>query len=169
MKMKKVFYWGSMLMALAATPVLAEEPANVLIDPGDPYITTIASLSKAQPESALQRMKEAYSQRAGARIVSWQDFKQSPEKYILPNIRRNDYPEVDIVAGLAKLLEKYEGTPFGLTWNGGLGVTHSDYAYAARTFKAFSDDKADTVPARDPDRRADPVHPLNHLEPLLAN
>ena len=135
--------------------VFAAEPTHVIVDPSDKYITTFVGLPKDIPEKEFVALKESLSQRPGSYIVTWQEFKLTPEKYIRPNIRRNDYPDVDVVGGLEKLLERYDGTPFGLTWNGGLAVTHDDYAYAARTYAPFAD------------RRADPLHPLNHLEPLL--
>ena len=137
------------------TAASAAEPSHVVIDPSDQHTTTYVGVPKAVPEKEFEALKKSLGQRKGAYIVAWQEFKQAPEKHVRLFIRRNDYPDVDIVTGLTQLLERHEGSPFGLTWNGGLAVTQNDYNYSARTYLVY------TEPTRDP------VHPRNHLDPLL--
>lgn len=131
------------------------EPSHVVVDPSDQHTTTFVGVPKALPTKEFEALEKSLVQRKGAYIVTWQDFKLDPAKHIHAHIRRNDYPHVDIVDGLTQLLERYDGNPFGLTWNGGIAVTQNDYAHAARTYRGLLD------------RASDPVHPKNHLEPLL--
>jgi hypothetical protein len=138
-----------------ANVVSAAEPSHVAIDPSDGYATTFVGIPKTLPEVDFEKLKQSMVQRKGSYLVTWADFKGAPEKHIKSNIRRNDYPDIDLVAGMTKLLERYDGTPFGVTWNGGIAVTNKDYQLASRAFAVYSD------------RGLDPIHPLNHLEPLL--
>ena len=82
-------------------------------------------------------------------------------------VRRNDYPEVDLAAAMPQVLLRYEGTPIGITWNGGLAITGNDYRHAAKTFTAYNADPASDAARKVSDRRRDPVHPSNHLDALL--
>jgi len=163
--MKSLAVATLLLAALSSPGALGAEPTHVVIDPSDQYTTTFLGVPKALPADKFQKLKESLVQRKGAYLLSWQEFSGDPPRHIRPYIRRNDYPEVDVVGGLARLLERYDGTPFGLTWNGGLAVTQNDYRHAARTYTAYAQDAA-SVPRVD--RKADPVHPANHLDPLLA-
>ncbi len=138
-----------------AFAVNAAEPSHVIVDPSDRHTTTFIGVPKALPEKQFEALKQSLRERQGAYIVTWQEFKESPEKHIRPNIKRNDYPAVDITAGMTQLLERFDGSVFGLTWNGGIAVTQNDFAHSARTFLVYNE------PARDP------VHPRNHLDPLL--
>jgi hypothetical protein len=145
--------------------VWAEEPSHVLVDASKPDITTYVGVSKALPSENFQKLKEALAQRNDAYLLTWEEFKTAPAKHILSKIKRNDYAEVDIGRGMTLLIERYNGTPFGLTWNGGLAITGNDYLYSSRSYKAFTNDPGSF--SREADRRRDPVHPDNHLEPLL--
>jgi len=142
-------------MVTCGTLVQAAEPTHVVVDPSDQHTTTFVGIPKALPDAEFAKLKESLTQRKGAYLVTWAEFKQAPQKHVAVFIRRNDYPEVDVVTGLTHLLERYDGNPFGLTWNGGLAITQNDYAHSARTFLVYSDP------------RRDPVHPRNHLDPLL--
>lgn len=100
-------------------------------------------------------------------LVAWSDFivnRDQASIYILKYILHNDYKEVDIVAGMCALIDRLGGAPVGLTWSGGVALTYSDYQHAKRTYAAWS---ADPSAHTRRERAADPVHPLNHLGPLL--
>ena len=142
------------LLAFAGA-LRAAEPSYVVVDPSERHTTTFVGIPKALPEKEFASLKESLGQRPGAYLVTWQEFKQAQDKHVRAFIRRNDYPDVDVVGGLVQLIERYDGNPFGLTWNGGLAVTQNDYNYSARTFLVYAE------PQRDP------VHPRNHLGPLL--
>jgi hypothetical protein len=155
----------SALAMLAFQAAFAAEPTHVVIDPSDRHTTTFVGVPAAVPAEEFRKLKDSLVQRKGAYMLTWSEFKSDPPKHVRQYIRRNDYPDVDVVSGLARLLERYDGTPFGLTWNGGLAVTESDYRHAARTYAVYSSDPGSF---RTPERRGDPVHPANHLEPLLG-
>lgn len=151
------------ILAFHAAP--AAQPTHVVVDPSDQHTTTFIGVPKAIPAEHFQKLKESLEKRKGAHLILWSDFKSDTSKYVYPHIRRNDYPDVDVANGLARLLERYDGTPFGLTWNGGLAVTANDYRHSARTYAAFLGDANSFLNL---ERRGDPVHPANHLEPLLG-
>lgn len=163
MKLFSIFM--TMLLTLGAHAALAAEPTHVAIDPSAQHTTYFVALPKSLPAEQFQGLEKTLTERKGSFIVSWQEFKADPTRYVRQFIRRNDYPEVDVVNGLARLIERYEGTEFGLSWNGGLAVTQNDYRHSAQTYRMFLKDPS--LPKR-LERRADPVHPLNHFEPLLA-
>jgi hypothetical protein len=142
------------------------EPTHVVIDPSEQSATTFVSLPRTLPPEMFQEIKDNLKPEKGAYLVTWGDFKRNPQKHVQPCIRRNDYPEVDVAGGLALLLERYEGLPFGLTWNGGLALTRNDYQHASQTYATFLKDPRSVARAKD--IRADPVHPANHLGPLLT-
>lgn len=154
-----------LLGALNSANVRGVEPSHVVIDPSDQHTTTFVGVPKALPADQFQKLKESLNERKGAYLVPWQEFSRDPPRHVRQFIRRNDYPEVDVVGGLARLLERYDGSPFGLTWNGGLALTQNDYRHAARTYAAHIQDPSSFQRL---DRKADPVHPANHLDPLLA-
>lgn len=163
MNIVNVFLSSIALLALQAK--LAAEPTHVVIDPSDQHTTTFIGVPKAVPADEFQKIKDSLVQRKGAYLLTWSDFKSDPPKHIRPYIRRTDYADIDVVGGLVRLLERYDGTPFGLTWNGGLAVTENDYRHSAGTYATFLSDPASF---RVLERRGDPVHPANHLEPLLG-
>jgi hypothetical protein len=153
-------------LALLTTQVaLSAEPTHVVVDPSDQYTTTYLGVPKSLPKEKFENIKKGLFERKGSYLVTWREFKRDPAKHIKPHIRRNDYPDVDVVRGLTRLLERYDGTPLGLTWNGGLAMTGNDYRHAARTFDKFQSNPNSV--AKESDRRRDPVHPENHLGPLL--
>lgn len=153
------------LLVFAAYAAHATEPTHVAIDPSAQHTTYFVALPKSLTAEQLQNLNRALAERKGAFMVSWDEFKADPKRYVQQFIRRNDYPEVDVVNGMTRLIERYAGTEFGLTWNGGLAVTQNDYKHASQTYRLFLKDS--DLPKR-PEQRADPVHPSNHLEPLLA-
>lgn len=156
---------ATLFFTLLSGFTFAADPGYVVIDSTARHVATFISVPKTLPPADLQKLSEKIAQTEGTIMMSWDEFKSDPAKHVKTQIRRNDYLEVDVVRGLAQLLERYERTPFGLTWNGGLAVTGNDYQYSARSFKAFNNDPSTF--SREADRRRDPVHPANHIEPLL--
>lgn len=145
-------------------------PAQVLIDPSDQYAMTLMSISRRTSTSELDKLNARLASRKGARIVSWDTFSKEVGHEIRQFIRRNDYPDVNLATAIPQVLMRYEGTPIGITWNGGLAITGNDYRHAAKAFAAYSADPPSTAAGTNApvtDRRRDPVHPANHLEALL--
>lgn len=166
-------YWMWMLLPLlsscSATNWLAlhthaTEPAFVLVDHTNRYATVYVGVPKNLAPEKWEKLKEDMKSRKAAYLEPWESFRANLGQHVTSRIIRNDYSEIDISRGLVALLERYNGAPFGVTWNGGLAVTNNDYQYAERTYSAYLKDPASV---KRPDRRADPVHPNNHLQPLL--
>lgn len=154
-------------LALVAWQGLAvAEPGYVIIDPADRFATTYVSLPKSVSQEELRELMFRMAPRAGAYFEEWDSFVADLQKHVAANIQKNEYPDVKTVEGLVALLQKFEGTLFGLTWNGGLAVTYNDYMHAQRTHGRYLSEP--TFRARPKDRKRDPVHPGNHLEPLLG-
>jgi hypothetical protein len=142
------------------------EPGYVIVDASDGYATTYVSLPKSLPQEKLNELKSKVTVRQGSYIEAWSSFIADLQRHVKANIKKDEYADVKTAEGLVAFLEKFEGTPIGLTWNGGLALTYNDYMFAQRTYQRYAANPA--FVARPPDRRADPVHPSNHTEPLLG-
>ena len=131
----------------------------VLIDRTEKAYTVYAGLP-------LDRAEDAKSKLEGKPIemVPFQQFAGALKKFIGDRIVRNDYPEDKTEEGIAALIKKYPGTPFGVTWNGGIAFTRNDYQAAKNAFESFNTPGGFTKPAAE----KDPVAPMNHLKPLLG-
>jgi hypothetical protein len=97
-------------------------------------------------------------------MVPFDQFADNQKNIIGERIVRNDYPGGRTEEGIVALIKKYPGTPFGVTWNGGIAFTRNDYQVAKKTFEAFNTSAGFTKP--EPEK--DPVAPINHLKPLLG-
>jgi hypothetical protein len=148
---------------LAAIPLwMARANAGsdiVLIDHTEKAYTVYAGLP-------LERADDAKSKLEGKPVdmVPFEQFVENHKKIIGDRILRNDYPGDRTAEGMAALIRKYPGTPFGVTWNGGIAFTRNDYQAAKSAFESYNAPEGFTKPA--PER--DPVAPMNHLKPLLG-
>lgn len=106
--------------------------------------------------------------RAQVIIFPWTEFPAQARGLLSEVVIRNEYPESALREGLLEALAEHPGAPIGVTWNGGIAVTAKDYAHARRSYDRFRLDRVRYERERPPDRRRDPVHPLNHFEPLLG-
>lgn len=106
--------------------------------------------------------------RAQVVIFPWPEFLAKASRLLDEIAIRNEYPELALREGLLAVLAENPGAPIGVTWNGGIAVTANDYAHARRSYDTFRLDPARYERERPQDRRRDPVHPLNHFEPLLG-
>lgn len=145
--------------------IATSEPGYVIVDASEKHATTYISLPKAIPQDKLQEIRGKIAAVPGAYLETWAAFNADLQRHVLRNIRKNEYPEVETAEELVALLGKLEGASIGLTWNGGFALTYNDYMHAQRTYARFAKDPA--FVARPADRRADPVNPGNHTEPLL--
>lgn len=162
-------YWKLLLVVLTLLMqqlVFAAQPSHVVIERlEDQSSTQFISVPKHLPAENLRQLSEYIAKDSRMSLVTWAEFKSDLAKHVSAHIRRNDYPEVDVAAGLIRLLERYDSTPFGLTWNGGLAITGNDYRRAKLTYEGYVKDPNSV--AREPDSNRDPVHPDNHLGPLM--
>lgn len=126
---------------------------NVLVDQSDPAFTVYIGVT---PE--LEPKVRPYLRENGVSLVQWVKFRSGVDKFVNARISRNDYPAGGSVQGIVDLIQKYPGSQFGLTWNGGIAITFNDYQYAKKTFQ---DQSRPASPA------TDPVNPAAHLPELL--
>jgi hypothetical protein len=121
------------------------------------------------PTQRLDEIKAKAFVYADMEIVSWESLEQEKDRYIQSHIMKNDYPQHRVKDGLLALLASNEGSPIGLTWNGGIAITYNDYQHAKRTYLLHQNDASGYERMRNTDPRADPVHPRAHFEPLLGD
>ncbi|MBC3916090.1 hypothetical protein H8L32_01205 [Undibacterium sp. CY18W] len=142
-------------------------PGYVIIDVSKPDVTSYTSIPKSRTDADLDKLRGQVSAQAGVSMETWEAFKNNLHLLVEAKIKKNEYPELIIKEGLADFLEKFEGIPLGLTWNGGIALTYNDYIHAKRTYQQYLG-KPDSV-ARVSERNRDPVHPANHLKVLGLN
>ena len=147
-----------MLFAQAASAASATSDI-VLIDRSEQAYTVYAGL----PAERAETVQNAMAGKPGE-VVPFDRFADQAKQYVGERMMRNDYPGERAEEGIVALVRKYPGTPFGLTWNGGIAFTRNDYVAAKKAFEIFQAQGEYSKPP--PDR--DPVAPMNHLRPLLG-
>jgi len=151
-----VLFVVNALAAYAASDV-------VLIDHGDPAYTVFAGLPAEKGEEIKAKLKGL-----PAELVTFQEFAHGRAKFIGERIVVDEYKGLRADEGIVELVRKYPGTPFGITWNGGIAFTRMDYQFTKRQFAIYSKDPDEYRRNRNLDPAADPVNPMGHLRPLLG-
>lgn len=143
-----------------------KESLNVLVDAQEQSYTLYIAIQ--EPVREANRKNLDYSLEHGGKLVKWNEFSENTKLYISDKILKNEYAEIDTPRGILEFLQKYPEAPIGLTWNGGIAFTSSDYTYAENMYDAYNADSSAQKSFRPTDMRADPIHPLNHFGPLLG-
>ncbi len=138
----------------------------VLVQATDQGYTFYTGVRADVSGEQLQAIKANIANLSRVWLVDWVDFRSNPGKYLHAYVLRNDYPQDDLADGVAAMLQRLPGMPFGVTWNGGIAITSGDYAHSRRTLAAYAANPDSFHP---PERAADPVHPLNHFGALLRS
>lgn len=136
----------------------------VVVDRSEPAFIVFTGLPKSLSKEQLQDIKQKVSSREQTlRILTWEQFLESVDRYARSVMLRNDYPNIRVVDGLVCLVASKQGAgaPWGLTWNGGIALTFNDYQHARRTYEAYKGNPTAYRPIQDP--RRDPVNPGGHL------
>lgn len=131
----------------------------VLIDFSEKAYTVYAGLPRDKAEAAKAKLEGK-----PVDMLTFDAFQANPGRTIDLRVIRNDYATDRTAEGISELIKKYPGTPFGVTWNGGIAFTRNDYQAAKNTFEAFNSPTGFSKPV--PEK--DPVAPMNHLKPLLG-
>ena len=158
--------WMRVCVAIATccAALIAQAGSDiVLIDQGDPAYTVYAGL----PGERTDEVKTKISGQP-AQLVTFSEFSEGRAKFIASRIVNDEYADSRAVEGIVELVRKYPGTPFGITWNGGIAFTRNDYQYAKRQFAAFSKDTEEYRRSRIAGPTTEPVNPKAHLGPLLG-
>ncbi len=149
-------------LSIGAFPAVAASDI-VLIDQSDPAYTVYAGL----PAERMDDLRAKIANQP-AKLVTFKEFSDNRAELIAAQVKLDEYPNSRTVDGIVELVKKYPGTPFGITWNGGIAFTRNDYAFAKNRFAAYSKDQEEYRRTRKTDSAADPVYPPNHLGPLLG-
>lgn len=141
--------------------------SDVLIDRSDPAYTVYYGIPANLPQDKRANV-QAEAEKPDRELAPWEAFGQDADDYVTTGIVNNEYPEVDLSKGLLELMQTNPGTPFGVTWNGGIAYMYSDYQYVKKSYQRYLDDPAEYERTRPHDQQSDPVHPMNHFGPLLG-
>lgn len=156
------------LTALIVVPCLPLEAVAaadfVIIYKKQAAYTVFVGISQAK----LDAVKAKLANEPDTSLLTWEVFSHHTDKYVKAQIVRDEYPDSRTVSGIVELIRKFPDTPIGLTWNGGIAITHNDYRYAINTYKQYQSDPTAYLRLRKQDPRVDPVNPKGHLRPLLG-
>ena len=161
---------------VAAAPVATPSPATesvatpaapqyVTINTKRPAFVVYSALAADVPAAELSAARQQAQTDEQIDLVAWQAFVAAPAEQIGQRIVRNDYPEINIEQSIIELLQRYPGKPFGVTWNGGLAVTASEFKYAQSTLAQYRGDPK--VVVRNGVGEQDPVYPLGRVSRML--
>jgi hypothetical protein len=132
---------------------------TVLIDYTEKAYTVYAGLPLDRAEAVKSKLEGK-----PVDMVPFNQFAENQSNIIGSRVVRNDYPDGRTEEGIVALIKKYPGTPFGVTWNGGIAYTRNDYQAAKNAFELFNTTGIFTKP----ESEKDPVAPMSHLKPLLG-
>jgi hypothetical protein len=144
---------------------LDEHDSFVLIDRTNPAYVLYFHLPREELAGIRALIDEPERSHMVVDLVGWQQFTEQYEQHTIVYTTRQDYPEVRVGEGIVALLERFPGAPFGLTWNGGIAYTRNDYNFTIASYEAYLKDPG---AYNKRERAGDPVHPHNHLIPLLG-
>ncbi|GAK53246.1 hypothetical protein U14_04511 [Candidatus Moduliflexus flocculans] len=135
----------------------------VMIDARQPAYTVLIGIPRENVEQVKKQPKED-----GLTILSWKAFETDAETLIGKGISNNEYPEIPLAKGILALLKLYPAMPFGVTWNGGVAVTYSDYKHAEKLYDLHQKSADEYEQKKPKDRASDPIHPENQFGALLG-
>jgi hypothetical protein len=155
----------ALLVLLSAFCTVAQEADFVVVDRGKAAYWVVARFPAASREAVQSKLKPGDP----VELVDWAAFKADPARHAGAVIVKDEYPDARLLAGIVKLLEKYPQIPFGIAWTGGLALTRNDYRHTERIHAVFRERPEDYETSKvSGDPRRDPIHPSNHLGPLLS-
>ena len=136
----------------------------VVIDARQPAYTVLMGIPCENVEQVKKQPKED-----GVTILSWKAFEADAETLIVKGISKNDYPDIPLSKWIVALLKLYPAMPFGVTWNGGVAVTYTDYKHAEKMYDVYQKNADEYEQKKPKDRASDPIHPDNQFGALLGD
>jgi hypothetical protein len=165
---RRLFRPGSSAGAGISDVVTDTAGSSVLIERSEEaYIVLIRT-----PDASQRAVDEVKASSSGERVfevVRWEVLTATIDEIVSSFVRKNEYPERHVARGMTDLLARYAGTPFGLTWTGGVALTFNDYEHTKQIYQQWKADPAGyehSRPSRDP--RGDPIAPQHHFRGLLG-
>jgi len=143
---------------------MKDGPDHVVIDRTKPAYSVFAGISDERLEEIRPQLAESES----IEILSWEEFEKDSAKHVKKSVVRNEYPSVNITAGIVVAMQRLEGAPIGVTWNGGIAFTYQDYQFAKKLHEKFQVDEAQYERTRSLDPREDPLNPRIQFQGLLG-
>ena len=138
---------------------------HVLIITTDKGYTVYFGLTDQLDKSKFEEFKKKAAGKKNMQVIVFDAMVKSPDAYILKYIKENYYPNIDVAKGLSELIKRgFASDGLGLTWNGGIALTHNDFSYAQKTYGSYLVNPKDKNLRKA--RNLDPVHPQNHLRLL---
>lgn len=140
---------------------LDSQSAFVVIDRREAAFTVFTGVSKETESEQLDKIKAQVAHKSGLMMMTWNEFGKNVNELAKSTMLRSDYPNYRVVEGIVCLVSNQPGTPWGLTWNGGIALTFRDYEHVRSAYRVFKENPTQYRPVRDP--RADPVNPGGFL------
>jgi len=134
----------------------------VSVDLHEPSFIVFTEITKDTAEKELEEIRSGASDLKDVRILTWEQFEKSVGGYARALIIRNDYPKFQVADELICLMDKQPGTPWGLTWNGGMVLTFDDFQFVRQRYEEYRANPDAYSPISDP--REDPVNPGQYLQ-----
>jgi hypothetical protein len=143
-------------------------PELVVIDQSMEAYTVLMALPKDLSVAQLDKVKAQIAGQKGVELVAWEQFQKGTDKYITNRIVKNEYPDIELVTGIVEVLIMYPGTPIGVTWNGGITITATDYRYAEKAYQKYQVNPEEYERTRNKDPKSDPLNPNYHFDALFG-
>lgn len=163
------------ISACASSPKSASESVSksasaaasayfVVVDQSEKGFVVFTSISSSTNPKKLAKIRKKVDADDSMTMHTWSAFVNNLPGYAKETMLVDDYPQVDVVAGLPCLLsKKYSvGAPWGLSWNGGIALTYRDYQRVRRSYKKYLKDPQSHKAKKDV--RADPIYPNHHFK-----
>ncbi len=131
----------------------------VLIDRSESAHTVFIGITSQQALDDMQsRIKETNSE-----VMTWSEFLDNIQQISHSTIIKHHYMQYGVVDGIVCLVGRSPGSPWGLTWNGGIALTWNDYRHSKENYQSNAEnpEKYDLEAERDP--RTAPINPAGHL------
>lgn len=143
---------------------MEQAPDHVVIDRSEPAYSVFAGIS----DEKLEEIRPQLSESESVEVLSWEEFEKDSGKHVTKSVVRNEYPSVDVTAGIVKAMSMLDGAPIGVTWNGGVAFTYQDYQFAKKLYEKFTIDEDEYERTRSLDPRSDPLNPRVQFQGLLG-
>jgi hypothetical protein len=142
---------------------LASASAYVAIDRSESSYLIFYGIPDAE---ALDRIKTQTEPAVDVTFLSWEEFVPRSAEIVEAFVIHDDYEHPYLVPGIAALLRSYSDMPIGLTWNGGIAITATDFLYAEKYYQSYQDDPQEYDRNKIPNDITH--HPMEHLRGLLG-
>jgi len=140
---------------------------HILIDKMHPAYTVVTGVPIAATSLQMSKCRQAASDK-DVELLEWKAFMPEAEKRLRACIVKDEYSMKSRLGDFLYAVQNYPGTPFGLTWNGGMAFTYRDYQHAKGMYEIYRSSPGTWRKRGGRDARSDPVNPDGHLPFFLV-